>query len=89
MNERYTNIEIADKMRRTLSGILDIKNLTTGGLVEKSNIFIIKKRVRKRVKKEGDKSSLYEIVSYNVNDFKGEPLTVIPDGKFLKKEFKL
>lgn len=57
LNERYTNNEIADKIRRTLSGILDIKNLTTGGLVEKSNIFIIKKRVRKRVKKEGDKSS--------------------------------
>lgn len=89
VNDRYTNLEVADKISRILSSILDIQNLKQRSLVEKAKNFVELDRVRNRVKKSDDKSTLYKVISYNVNNLKSKPQTIIPDGKFLKKEFKL
>ena len=88
VSDRYTNFEVADKISRILSSILDIHNLKPKSLVEKAKNFVELKRVRNRVKESDDNSSMYKVISYNVNNFKGKPLTTIPDGKYLKKEFK-
>ena len=86
IGERYTNDEIAEKVSKIFNSVLGIKIIKRNSAIEKAKYLVNLSKKRERGKQT---SYRYEVISYNVNDFKGEPLTVISDGEFVKKQLKL
>ena len=84
IGNRYTNVELAEKVNSIFSSLFEVNNMSHRTLVERASVFIKKKRVRER----GGVMSRYLVQSYNVNDFKGDPLKLIHSRENVKSYFR-
>lgn len=86
IGERYTNLEIAEKVRKIYNSILGIKDNRQNSCLEKAGSLV---KLQRKSERSIISKYRYQVVSYNVNNFQGKPLTVIPDNEFIKKKLNL